>query len=261
MSQAPLWHVMNMFHIPDVDLLEQIYNSATVRLAPNDAESATITFDTGVAQGSITSPQLFNIFINALLRTLTGTGQNQGINHGLQIGMDQDDSSQDADHGYQFNNIGLIDDISFFPETPEKMQTLLDVVQEFTTWCGMEINVQKTFMLVIDKDRKRRESTPAPDLRINGERLKTLDINNACQYLGYWGTGNGDMSPTREVVRDNVTVARDLIKSHPLTPELSAELFAQKGIGAFLFSAALIEWPQSELGGLQKIWVQAYKNA
>jgi len=69
MSQAALWHVMNMFDIPDVDLVEQIYDSATVRLAPNDAESATITFDTGVVQGSITSPQLFNIFINALLRS------------------------------------------------------------------------------------------------------------------------------------------------------------------------------------------------
>ena len=69
---------------------------------------------------------------------------------------------------------------------------------------------------------------PAPDLRINGERLKTLDINDACRYLGYWGAGNGDMSDTREVVREKVRVARELFKSHPLTPELSAELFAQK---------------------------------
>ena len=29
MSPAGLWHVMNMFHIPDVDLMEQIYHSAT----------------------------------------------------------------------------------------------------------------------------------------------------------------------------------------------------------------------------------------
>jgi len=64
------------------------------------------------------------------------------------------------------------------------------------------------------------------------------------------------------VTRDlELRVTRDLIKSHPLTPELSDELFAQKGIGAFQFSAALIEWSQSELEGLQKIWVQAYKNA
>ena len=46
---------------------------------------------------------------------------------------------------------------------------------------------------MIDKDRKQRESIPAPDLRINGER----DINDACRYLGYWGTvtGNGDFPP------------------------------------------------------------------
>jgi len=130
MSQVALWHVMIMFYIPDADLLEQIYDSETVRLAPNDAKSATITFDTGVAQGCITSPQLFNIFINALLRMLTATGQNQRISHGLQIDKDQNDSSQNANQGYYFNNIGFIDDISIFAETPEGMQTLVDVVQE-----------------------------------------------------------------------------------------------------------------------------------
>jgi len=38
--------------------------------------------------------------------------------------QDQHDSSQDADHGYQFNDIGFIDDISIFAETPEGMQTV-----------------------------------------------------------------------------------------------------------------------------------------
>jgi len=80
--------MMNFFQIPDVDSLERIYNSATVRLPPNDEESAIITFDTGVAQGSITSPHLFNIFINTLLQMLTATGQNREISHGLQIDKD-----------------------------------------------------------------------------------------------------------------------------------------------------------------------------
>ena len=244
-----------MFRIPDVDLLEHIYDNATVPLAPNDTESATITFDTSVAQENITSPQLFNIFINGLLRMLTATGQNQRISHALQIGKDQDDSSQDSDHGYQSNNVGFIDDISIFADTLEGMQTLLDVVQKFATWCGIQINVKKTLLLEIDKDRKRRENTPAPDLRINGERLKTLDINDACRYLGYWGTGNGDMSATREEVREKARVAHYLIKRHPLTQELSAELVTQIGMGAFRFSAALLEWSQSELEGLQRIWV------
>jgi len=102
---------------------------------------------------------------------------------------------------------------------------------------------------------------PAPELKINGARLKTLDINDACQYLGYWGTGHVDMNATKEVVHIQARVARDLIKNHPLTPELPAELFAPKQISAFRFSAALIDWSQTELKGLQKIWVQAYKIA
>ena len=59
------------------------------------------------------------------------TGQLESISHGLQIGEDQEDS-QDADHGYQFNDICFIDNISFFAETPEGMQKLLNVVQKFT---------------------------------------------------------------------------------------------------------------------------------
>jgi len=132
MSQAALWRVMMMFKIPDVDVLEQIYEGATVRLAPNDEESAIITFSTGVAQGSITSPQLFNFFINALLRMPMVTGQKEDISHGLQIGKDHEGDNQRDENGYQFSNIGFIDDISIFADTPEGMQKLLNVVQEYS---------------------------------------------------------------------------------------------------------------------------------
>jgi len=56
------------------------------------------------------------------------------------------------------------------------MKHLLDVVQ---VWHGDQH--KETFLLVSDKHQKRKESMPAPDLRIKSERLKTLDINDACQ--------------------------------------------------------------------------------
>jgi hypothetical protein len=46
-----LWAVMRAYGIPDVDLLMSLYEHSTVRMAPNDPQCATITFDTGVAQG------------------------------------------------------------------------------------------------------------------------------------------------------------------------------------------------------------------
>ena len=69
-----------------------------------------------------------------------------------------------------------------------------------------------------------------------------MNLDQACRYLGYWGTGNGDMSVTKKMFREKAEAARDLIKCHPLSPELATELFASKGIGAFRLSAALIEW-------------------
>ena len=98
-------------------------------------------------------------------------------------------------------------------------------------------------------------------MTIHGETLQAMNLDDACRYLGYWGTGNGDMRATKEVVMQKIIAARDLIKSHPLTPELATELFTSKGMGVFRFSAALIEWSESELNDVKRFCVQAYKNA
>ena len=81
---------------------------------------------------------------------LTVTGQNEYMSHGLQIGKDQKGDKQRNKNSYQFNNIGFIDDISIFVDTPDGMQKLLNVVQEFTAWCEIQINVKKTYLFVID---------------------------------------------------------------------------------------------------------------
>ena len=94
------------------------------------------------------------------------------------------------------------------------MQKLLNVVQEFTAWCRMEITVNKTNLLVIDADKKRREQDTTPLLTINGETLQAMNLDDACRYLGYWITGNGDIRATKEVVRQKIIAARDLIKRH-----------------------------------------------
>jgi len=119
----------------------------------------------------------------------------------------------------------------------------------------MQINVKKTYSLAIDIDKKRREQVPAPLLTINGETLQVMILDDTCRYLGYWGTGNGDMRATKEVVRQKIIAARGLIKCHPLTPELATELITSKGMGVFRFSAALTEWSKSDLNDMKRLCV------
>jgi len=186
---------------------------------------------------------------------LTVTEQNEDISHGQQIGKDQKGDHKRDENGYQFNNTGFIDDISIFADTPEGMQNLLNVVQEFTAWCGMQINVKKPYLLVIDNNEKRREQEPAPLLTINRENLQAMNLDDACRYLGYWGTGNSNMRATKEVVRQKIIAARDLIKCHSLTPELATEFFTSKGMGVFRSSMAIIEWSESELNDVKRLCV------
>jgi len=72
-----------------------------------------------------------------------------------------------------------------FPATLKGMQKLLNVVQEFTARCGIQINVKNTYLVVIDNDKKRREQEPATLLTINGETLQAMNLDDACKYLGY----------------------------------------------------------------------------
>jgi len=51
--------------------------------------------------------------------------------------------------------------------------------------------VKKMYLLVIDNEKKLEEQKPALLLTIKGETLQAMNLDDACRYLGYWGTGNG----------------------------------------------------------------------
>ena len=264
MSQAALWEVMRAYGIPDVDLLVGLYANSTVRIAPNDDKGATITFDTGVAQGSALSPLLFLIFMNALLGLLTATGQELHISHGLvgrgkKVGRHSPVGRNDNEVVGQFNSIGFVDDLSLFAQSRGGAQALLNKIQEFEEWSGLKVNHKKTCVMIVGRDRKQSQGDLG--LTYQGREIKTLSPSTACRYLGLWGTADGDMTETKRRIFQKTKEARDMLEHHPLTPEQAVELFGSVGVGAFRYTAALVPWTEGELRRLESIWVQAYKRA
>ena len=61
------------------------------------------------------------------------------------------------------------------------------------------------------------------------------------------------MTVTKEKVKEKARHARDMLKHHPLTPELALKLFISIGVGVFRFSTALVQWTWRELMELQTI--------
>ncbi len=265
MSQAALWAVMRAYGIPDVDLLMSLYEHSTVRMAPNDPQCATITFDTGVAQGSALSPLLFLIFMNALLGLITDRGQKLRISHGLkcEVQLRKKRATQDMKHEEsvgQFNLIGFVDDLSLFAQTLGGAQALLEAIQEFELWSGLKVNRKKTCAMVVERQSTIPHQVDGT-LVYMGQEVTFLAPSTACRYLGVWGTPTGDMSSTKERIFKKTEEARDLLRHHPLTPEQAIDLFTSIGVGAFRYSAALVPWTKKELERLEAVWIQAYKWA
>jgi len=73
-GHSSLWKILEGFGVPDVSLLSSIYEHATMRIQVGSKSSAAIQLDTGTVQGSVLSPLLFDLCINALLRLLDSTG-------------------------------------------------------------------------------------------------------------------------------------------------------------------------------------------
>jgi len=74
-----LWTILEGFGFPDVWLLKNIYENSSMRVQVSGEYTAAIQLDTGTVQGSILSPLLFDLFINALLRLLDSTGISHNV--------------------------------------------------------------------------------------------------------------------------------------------------------------------------------------
>jgi len=74
-----LWVILRGLGVPDVDYLEALYSKSWMKIQVGSECTGPIQLDTGTAQGSVFSPLLFDLFLNALLRLLDATGFSQGI--------------------------------------------------------------------------------------------------------------------------------------------------------------------------------------
>jgi len=89
--------------------------------------SAPIQLDTGTVQGSVLSPLLFDLFLNALLRLLDATG----ITHGIR-------------RTPQWNHAAFADDLSIYVCNVRDANKLLDVIHELEFLSGLRISIQKS---------------------------------------------------------------------------------------------------------------------
>jgi hypothetical protein len=129
MSQASLTTILEAYDIPDVDLLKSFYEYTTVRVPQTEMGSARTTFNTGEAQGSVLSPLIFSLFINALSRYLDDIRCTKNGSH-------------DLPNIAPFCRILFADNMTLLAQNDENMQKLMNGIQAFEAWSGIQVNTR-----------------------------------------------------------------------------------------------------------------------
>ncbi|XP_049882113.1 uncharacterized protein LOC126378053 [Pectinophora gossypiella] len=130
----------------------------------------------GVRQGGLTSPKLFNLYMNRLIEELNST------NVGCHI------------DGVSVNNISYADDMVLLSPSIGALQRLLHICEAYAESHGLRYNVSKSEFLIFKAGSKTYSTPP---VTLCGTEMKKVDM---FKYLGHWVT---------DTLSDNVDIERE----------------------------------------------------
>ena len=130
---------------PDLSLEKPVCRSeATVRTG--DGTTDWFQIGKGVCQGCISSPCLFNLYAEYIMRNAGLEGAQSGIKIA----------------GRNINNLRYADDTTLMAESEEELKSLLMKVKEESEKVDLKLNIQKTKIMTSD---------PITSLQIDGETI------------------------------------------------------------------------------------------
>ena len=166
-SRDSLWKILQICGVPQElsVLVRQLYTDtrSAVRLASSLSEVFSI--ETGVKQGCVIEPDLFNCVIDHLMHRLPSR-----CNLGIQLGE------------YQLTDLDYADDIAIFAPSACVLQEALTILQEEANLVGMQISWSKTKLMAI---------TPKPTNKLP---LTDVMFVDSFTYLGSLITNDGSSS-------------------------------------------------------------------
>lgn len=190
-NRTLLWEILRKFGCPPTFLavLKSFHDGSKARVTSGGSKSDPFFVGTGVKQGCVIAPIIFNLFVAAVM---TIAKQNINPADGVQISYRLDGNlfnlrrlqaktlvTVEAIHELQY-----ADDTAFVSSSPDGLQRTINAVAEAYSRSGLAINTGKTEVLNMCQP-------PIPALLINQQPLKNVE---EFTYLGSVLSNTNDLS-------------------------------------------------------------------
>jgi hypothetical protein len=141
-----------------IEVIEHLYKDNTTSVRCGNEYTPDIPIRAGVKQGCPLSPIIFNLALEPMLRAVVQQEKSYTL------------------HGATINVLAYADDLALTSETPEGLQTMLDVACRVATWTGLSFNPSKCATLHIDGKNRDTIHTEFPLQQGTPEPLSDLDV-------------------------------------------------------------------------------------
>ena len=164
MDHKKLWKILQEMGIPGhlTCLLRNLYAGQEATLRTGHGTTDWFQLGTGVCQGCILSPCLFNFYAEYIMRN---------------AGLDEAQARIKI-AGRNINKLRYAGDTTLMAKSKEELKSLLMKVKEESEKVGLKLNIQKTKIMASD---------PITSWQIDGEAVETvtdycLGLQNHCRW-------------------------------------------------------------------------------
>ena len=239
-----VWSILRAYGLPeaDVHMLETLHAGSRYSIHGPFGTTAQIHTHTGINQGDITSPLIWNLVVNALIRYVDGTGQ--GYLH---------------EAGVRTTALAYIDDAVLLSDTSKGFTKIIHRLNRFYDWSGLRVNHDKCAIFAHNFSSSKSLSTA--QYLVHGKSMPPLGLHGSYKYLGM------EVSPGRSWTREKQRVRRKLrecitaLKGSPYLPNQLDQVVRACLLLIFRYGAGLVDWTPSELQQITRVWANARRLA
>ena len=188
-------------------IVKEMYSNCYLSVKTQKGLTKSFRSSIGVRQGCALSPLLFNIFISDL---------HQSFKSGDPITL----------FSKKISHLLYADDLVILSESPTGLQSSLDSLHEYCTKWKLDVNIDKTKVVIFSKTTARKKSQMDYNFHIGD---KYIEISEEYKYLGIIFSSNGSLLQAKMVLEKKAKRAlysmHSYLTDHSLPVDCSLALF------------------------------------